>query len=157
MKLRCIKQSNRQKDTGNLTIGKIYELDEIGLDQLNRDAYVGSYSSLYIKDDDNIYRYYDKECFIARKRRKTKTIGNMKVICVSNIIVINNYKRTEPLLIIGKEYTLSGLVMQTDIDNWESFSNWVEEEQRWIPPGYFVKAEDYKQKWRNNQLEKLGI
>ena len=79
----------------------------------------------------------------------------MKVICVSNTIVINNYKRNEPLLVIGKEYTLSGL--RGDIDNWETFSNWVEEEQRWIPPGYFVKAEDYKQKWRNNQLEKLGI
>jgi hypothetical protein len=47
--------------------------------------------------------------------------------------------------------------MQTDIDNWETFSNWVEEEQRWIPPGYFVKSEDYKQKWRQNQLEQLGI
>jgi hypothetical protein len=81
----------------------------------------------------------------------------MKVICVSNTIVINDYKRTEPLLIIGKEYTLSGLVMQTDIDNWETFSNWVEEELRWIPPGYFVKAEDYKQKWRDNQLKQLGI
>ena len=81
----------------------------------------------------------------------------MKGICVSNTIVINDYKRSEPLLVIGKEYTLSGLVFQSDIDNWETFSNWVEEEQRWIPPGYFVKAEDYKQKWRNNQLEKLGI
>lgn len=78
MKLRCIKQNNRQKDIGNLTIGKIYELDEIGEEQLNSDAYVGSYSSLYIKGDDNIHRYYDKECFIdiqQEREEKLKQLG----------------------------------------------------------------------------------
>ena len=78
MKLRCIKQNNRQQYIGNLTIGKIYELDEIGEEQLNSDAYVGSYSSLYIKDDDNIYRYYDRECFIdiqQEREEKLKQLG----------------------------------------------------------------------------------
>ena len=78
MKLRCIKQNNRQKDIGNLTIGKIYELDEIGEERELSDGYVGSYSSLYIKDDDNIYRYYDRECFIdiqQNREEKLKQLG----------------------------------------------------------------------------------
>jgi hypothetical protein len=79
MKLRCIKQNNRQKDIGNLTIGKIYELDEIGEElKIQLSYYVGSYSSLYIKGDDNIHRYYDKECFIdiqQEREEKLKQLG----------------------------------------------------------------------------------
>jgi hypothetical protein len=77
MKLRCIKQNNRQKDIGNLTIGKIYELDEIGLDQFMSDGYVGSYSSLYIKGDDNIHRYYDKEFFIDIQQEREEKINQL--------------------------------------------------------------------------------
>jgi hypothetical protein len=74
MILRCIKQNN----IGNLTIGKIYELDKIGKERYDEDGYVGSYSSLYIKGDDNIYRYYDKECFIdivEERHNKLKELG----------------------------------------------------------------------------------
>ncbi len=77
----------------------------------------------------------------------------MKVICITNTIIIDKYKRNEPLLLIGKEYTLSN----PRGGNWENYSNWIEEEQKWIPSGYFIKVEDYKAYLRDNRLKELGI
>ena len=79
MILRCIKQNNRQKDIGNLTIGKIYELDKIGKERYDEDGYVGSYSSLYIKGDDNIHRYYDKECFIDIQQERYNKLNELGI------------------------------------------------------------------------------
>jgi hypothetical protein len=63
---------------GFLTVGKIYELDKVGKLREHEDAYVGSYSSLYIKGDDNIHRYYDKNCFLdvqQEREEKLKKLG----------------------------------------------------------------------------------
>lgn len=61
-KLKCIKKN--EWSNGKITIGKIYDFDSISEGRYMEDAYVGSYSSYYIKNDDNEYRYYDKGCFI---------------------------------------------------------------------------------------------
>lgn len=63
-KLKCVKHNTRQKSNEFLTIGKIYDFDSTSEGRYMEDAYVGSYSSYYIKNDNNEYRYYDKECFI---------------------------------------------------------------------------------------------
>ena len=78
MKLRCIKQIKSNDGHVLLTVGKIYELDKIGKLRYYEDGYVGSYSSLYLKGDDNIHRYYDKEWFIdiqQEREEKLKQLG----------------------------------------------------------------------------------
>ena len=50
MKLRCIKNKTEWIEYAGITPGKIYEIE---------DAYVGSYSTYYIKDDDKQYKYLD--------------------------------------------------------------------------------------------------
>lgn len=80
MKLRCIKNKTEWIEYTGITPGKIYEIDEIGEEamnlwnpKLNEDAYVGSYSTYYIKDDDKQYKYFLKECFIElREERNNK-------------------------------------------------------------------------------------
>ena len=73
MKLRCIKSFQDEYGAELLTFGKIYELDKIGEDSLNEDAYVGSYYSFYLKGDDDIYRYFPQKNFIdLREERNNK-------------------------------------------------------------------------------------
>jgi hypothetical protein len=60
--LRCIRPNGFSN--GILTVGKLYQLDEIGYRKEMEDAYVGSTSCYYIKGDDMDYKYYLKECFI---------------------------------------------------------------------------------------------
>ncbi len=77
MKLKCIKTKTIQY--GKLTIGKIYELDSIGERELLQDAYVGSYSSYFIKDDDGKYRYFSKECFIDIEEWRDNKLNELGV------------------------------------------------------------------------------
>ena len=77
MKLKCIKHNNLP--FGKLTIGKLYELDEIGEEEYLRDAYVGSYSSYYLKGDDNEYRYYDIECFIDIVEDRNNKLNELRI------------------------------------------------------------------------------
>ena len=86
MKLRCVKLIRSNDGYGGLTIGKIYELDKIGklryyedvVFNPNKVRYVGSYSSLYLKGDDNIHRYYMREAFVdiqQEREEKLKQLG----------------------------------------------------------------------------------
>ena len=61
-KLKCIKPN--EWPNGKLTIGKLYEFDKVSEETENKDAYEGSTSSYYIKDDTGQYRYFLKELFI---------------------------------------------------------------------------------------------
>ena len=61
-KLKCIKKN--EWPNGKITIGKLYEFDSISVIHELEDAYVGSTSSYYIKDDNGQYKYFLKECFI---------------------------------------------------------------------------------------------
>lgn len=38
-----------------------------------------SYSSLYIKGDDNIHRYYDKECFIDIQQERHNKLNELGI------------------------------------------------------------------------------
>lgn len=77
MKLRCIKNKTEWVEYTGITPGKIYEIDEIGEEAMNEDAYVGSYSTYYIKDDDKQYKYFLKECFIELKEERNKKLEQL--------------------------------------------------------------------------------
>ena len=77
MKLRCIKQMKSNDGHILLTVGKIYELDKVGKLREYEDAYVGSYSSLYIKGDDNIHRYYMREAFADIQQEREEKINQL--------------------------------------------------------------------------------
>jgi len=81
MKLRCIKNKTEWVEyTGNfgkITPGKIYELDSKGEKAMNEDAMVGSTSSYYIKDDNNEYKYFLKECFIELKEERNNKLEQL--------------------------------------------------------------------------------
>jgi len=68
MKLRCIKNKTEWIEYAGITPGKIYEIE---------DAYVGSYSTYYIKDDDKQYKYFLKECFIELKEERNKKLEQL--------------------------------------------------------------------------------
>ena len=61
-KLKCIRHN--KWPNGKLTIGKFYDYDKVTQKTEKEDAYVGSTSSYYIKDDNGQYKYFLKECFI---------------------------------------------------------------------------------------------
>jgi len=73
MKLRCIKNKTEWIEYAGITPGKIYEIGEA----MNEDAYVGSYSTYYIKDDDKQYKYFLKECFIELKEERNKKLEQL--------------------------------------------------------------------------------
>ncbi len=77
--LRCIKLIRSNDGCASLTLGKIYELDKIGEDQFMSDGYVGSYSSLYLKCDDNQYRYFLKEAFIDIQQDREQKLNELGI------------------------------------------------------------------------------
>ncbi len=79
MMLRCINNYHDEYGTLLLTNGKIYELDKIGEDSLNEDAYVGSYSSFYLKGDNEQYRYYPRNIFIDIQKERDNKIQQLGI------------------------------------------------------------------------------
>lgn len=75
--LRCVR-NNEWKPNGKITVGKVYEYDRLSEVAELDDAYVGSYSSYYIKDDNGEYKYFLKECFIniqEERQNKLEQLG----------------------------------------------------------------------------------
>ena len=63
----------------DLTIGKTYDFEYLESEEsLFEDAYVGSSSYYYLKNDIGYYRYYPIECFIdiiELREEKLKQLG----------------------------------------------------------------------------------
>jgi len=77
MILKCVR--NNKWPNGKITIGNIYEFDDVSKEVADSDAYVGSYSSYYIKDDNGEYRYFLKECFLNIQEERQKKLEQLGI------------------------------------------------------------------------------
>ena len=87
MILKCVR--NNKWPNGKITIGNIYEFDDVSKEAFvlyhnvaaaaDSDAYVGSYSSYYIKDDNGEYRYFLKECFLNIQEERQKKLEQLGI------------------------------------------------------------------------------
>jgi hypothetical protein len=76
-KIKCIKLN--EWPNGKLTIGKLYEFDSISIIHELEDAYVGSTSSYYIKDDNGEYKYFLKEWFIDIEQDRDNKLNQLGI------------------------------------------------------------------------------
>lgn len=77
MKLRCIRDT--WGPGGKITVGRIYDFDKISERAENEDAYVGSISSYYIKDDNGDYKYFQKDCFVTIQQERQNKLEKLGI------------------------------------------------------------------------------
>jgi hypothetical protein len=81
--LKCISSASDTSTNAlsyrQLTIGKNYELDKIGMQRDIEDSMVGSYSSFYIKGDDNTYSYFSKSCFTTIDELREQKLNQLGI------------------------------------------------------------------------------